>query len=795
MRKTLSKIAGLALGLSLAAGVGVFVGSKTVSESVHAGTPTNGTSYELVTSTDGLTAGANYIIATAKTGSAYLASTTSTNNYRPLTSSVTITDSKITFDGSTMLNLELGGSSGAWTLKTTNYAGTNGYLRTSASSSGSNYLYVNSSADSANYDKYQISFSSDAAVIKCNGSNTRWISFGNGDRISSYRNQNQSAIYLFKEAASTCTHNWVAGTVHAATCTEDGYTEYECSLCHLEKNDDLVPAFGHSFGEWEQVTAPSCLNAGEERRICSHDSSHVETRPIAALGHSYVNHICERCGAEEPNEDTVGYVFSEHYSTDTSVEEVPISINDYITVTFVKGGTETKYYANGTAVRWYGGGTFTFESSAGNITSITITYSRHDNSVSSDVGSYTDITGASGSATWVGDSSTVVFTQSGTTGQDRISQISVTYDLGNDPIVSYTITYIANAEDATGSMSPTSGATPHVAACSFTRDGYEFARWNTQADGEGDNYDVDTIVEEDLTLYAIWQEYVAPIEGDVSMEGVTSSSSVTVNSHPALKCGAGSTAGAMKLVLKKANINHIKVYVAGWKGDTTNNTVDVSISSGSVSPTSITLTEDTNITGSSTAFTLVNPETTYKFEFTVSGAAVNAEITLTAHAAKNNRFVVWGATDLFAESFANEFNSNLTCDATGEDGPSFTSGHDWTTMNSFYNGLDAEEKGRLHDATFTVSGSGSSTVVAATGDTVQSVAEAMARYDYILAKYGTSEYTNFIGRSVTKLAPARMIDGTISSSSSTIIIVVVALTSITSIGVLLVIKRRRSLVK
>ena len=393
MKKIISKIAGTLLGLSLAMGVSVISGGKTVSKSVQAATPSNGTSYELVTSTDGLTVGANYLIATAKTGSTYLASTTSTNNYRPLTSSVTITNNKISFDSSTMLNLELGGSSGAWTLKTTNYGGTNGYLRTSSSASGSNYLYVNSSADSGNYDKYQITFDSDAAVIQCNGSNTRWISFGNGDRISSYRNQNQAAIYLFKEAPSECTHNWVAGTVHSPTCEEQGYTEYTCSLCDEHKNDSYVDALGHDYGAWTQVTAPTCVTAGEERRVCSHDSSHIETRPIAALGHSYVDGICERCGAEQPNETTVGYVFSEHYSADTVIEGETIELDENISIVFTKreGGTDTKYYDSGTAVRWYGGGTFTVTSSAGKIQSIELTFlSKHDNAISADVGSYTD---------------------------------------------------------------------------------------------------------------------------------------------------------------------------------------------------------------------------------------------------------------------------------------------------------------------------------------------------------------------------------------------------------------------
>ena len=40
-------------------------------------------------------------------------------------------------------------------------------------------------------------------------------------------------------------HTWVKGEVVAATCTEDGYTNYACS-CGATKTDDVVPATGHA---------------------------------------------------------------------------------------------------------------------------------------------------------------------------------------------------------------------------------------------------------------------------------------------------------------------------------------------------------------------------------------------------------------------------------------------------------------------------------------------------------------------------------------------------------------------
>ena len=780
MRKIVSKIAGLALGLSLAAGVGLVVGGKKA-EHVHAAT-TLAASFECGADGAATHADGNSASTYSETDGSYTLSISNGNKFY-----TAARDAK---------------GNGCFKFGTSSAVGSMSFTAPSdvilvkiyvaGYKAGSAKISINSGTAQT---ISTLSNNGEYTAVEVDTSSSKSVAFSTAS--GGVRAMINTIEYYIDGGTPTCTHNWVAQSTKAATCTEGGYTEYECSKCGETKQDDVTAALGHNYGSWTEVTAATCLTAGEERRVCSRDSTHVETRPIAALGHSYVDGICERCGAEEPNEATASYIFSEHYSADTVVENETISLDDNIDILFVKreSGTDTKYYASGTAVRWYGGGTFTISSSAGNIQSIEITFlAKHDNAITADVGSYTDSSSASGTGSWVGDSDTVVFSQAGTSGHARISALSVTYDLGSDPVVTYTITYLANASDAQGSMSPTVSAAPQVAACNFTRDGYEFARWNTQADGEGDNYTVGTSVSEDLTLYAIWQEYIAPIEGNVSMEGVTSASAVTVNGHPALKCGAGSTAGAMKLVLNNSGISKIKVYVAGWKGDTSK-TINIETTGCTMTENSISVTEDSAITGSFTEFTLNGAETTYRFTFDISNATAGAEITLTAAQASKNRFVVWGATDLFAESFADEFSSNLTCDATGENGPSFTSGHDWTTMNSFYNGLDAEEKSRLHDATFTVSGSGSSTVVTATGDTVQSVAEAMARYDYILAKYGTSEYANFIGRTVTKMAPARMIGETISSSSSTIIIVVVALTSITSIGVLLVIKRRRSLVK
>ncbi len=78
----------------------------------------------------------------------------------------------------------------------------------------------------------------------------------------------------------------------------------------------------------------------------------------------------------------------------------------------------------------------------------------------------------------------------------------------------YTVTFDANATDAVGSMNPESVPTNEdwlVAGCGFTRTGYTFTGWNTEADGNGVTYEAGTTVpalavkDGEVALYAQWQ--------------------------------------------------------------------------------------------------------------------------------------------------------------------------------------------------------------------------------------------------------------------------------------------------
>lgn len=123
---------------------------------------------------------------------------------------------------------------------------------------------------------------------------------------------------------------------------------------------------------------------------------------------------------------TVTFTASKNgYSNPTVVEEV--KMGDYVTVDFNTGtnpnNNSPTYYSSGTAIRCYGGNTFTITSTAGNITEIVLTYGTGGNSneITTNVGTFT-------TNTWTGSSKSVKFTISGSTGNRRIAGISVTYE-------------------------------------------------------------------------------------------------------------------------------------------------------------------------------------------------------------------------------------------------------------------------------------------------------------------------------------------------------------------------------
>lgn len=150
------------------------------------------TDYQLVTSTSDLEAGANYVIGNAASGSARFMSTETNTNNRRQTDAITISDGKITATSSVLV-LELKGSTGAWKFLTKNYA-TNGYLSNANSGTNNNCLVGNTQRE------FTISFSSNAAVITAtSGSSRNILRYNSQSSCFACYGSGQAAVYLFKE--------------------------------------------------------------------------------------------------------------------------------------------------------------------------------------------------------------------------------------------------------------------------------------------------------------------------------------------------------------------------------------------------------------------------------------------------------------------------------------------------------------------------------------------------------------------------------------------------------------------
>ncbi len=111
-----------------------------------------------------------------------------------------------------------------------------------------------------------------------------------------------------------------------------------------------------------------------------------------------------------------------------------------------------------------------------------------------------------------------------------------------------------------------------------------------------------------------------------------------------------------------------------------------------------------------------------------------------------------------AETFASAFLSAITCDSTGASAPTFASGYSWSELSSQFSALDSTYQSTLQNADANESGT--------------TIEQAMARYDYIVAKYS---YDNFINRTISNSANRmNMLD----NSSAINILVVFGVTAV-----------------
>ena len=82
------------------------------------------------------------------------------------------------------------------------------------------------------------------------------------------------------------------GTVHGATCTEDGYTEYVCSLCEgvYRVYSETDKAKGHDWSKWKITEDATCAKVGEKEHTCQRGDCGVSETveiPVNPDNHEY----------------------------------------------------------------------------------------------------------------------------------------------------------------------------------------------------------------------------------------------------------------------------------------------------------------------------------------------------------------------------------------------------------------------------------------------------------------------------------------------------------------------------
>ena len=134
-----------------------------------------------------------------------------------------------------------------------------------------------------------------------------------GDNTELWYTDYNGVLQKIVHSKNLCKKSPKQNITQQPTCTEPGSADCTCDYEHTNGAarpscnriwTDKVPALGHDWDDWQVTTPATCTKEGVETRYCKHDHSHVETRPIPATGHHWVDkgdgtHTCPDCGATE----------------------------------------------------------------------------------------------------------------------------------------------------------------------------------------------------------------------------------------------------------------------------------------------------------------------------------------------------------------------------------------------------------------------------------------------------------------------------------------------------------------
>ena len=130
------------------------------------------------------------------------------------------------------------------------------------------------------------------------------------------------------------------------------------------------------------------------------------------------------------------------------------------------------------------------------------------------------------------------------------------------------------------------------------------------------------------------------------------------------------------------------------------------------------------------------------------------------------------SSGMTADGFSSLLLTEILCDSTGASAPTYKNVSGWNDLFAVYSQLNATEQLTLRNAAANESGT--------------TVEQAMARYDYIVAKYS---YNNFINRTISN--SANRMNGIIDNNSVVMITVVMGLLATTSFAAFYMLRKKK----
>lgn len=530
--------------------------------------------------------------------------------------------------------------------------------------------------------------------------------------------------------------------------------------------------------------------------VTTTDGSFTDTCTVSVSGGTGLLTVASTTIADYA--DTNSWVNGTKYST--------VQLDEVVTVSASPTSDKTntgKYYTSGEEWRFYQSesATITIEVPAGySLDSVTFTFNLANTGILTD-GSGNTIT--SGTATSIsGNSVTFSVSNSGsaTNGQVKFTAISVSYHLTGDPTI-HTNGVSLDQSSLTLDIGEETTLVATVTPSTATNKGVEW---------ESSDYEVvDVDITGKVTAIAAGTATITVTTED---GGYTDTCEVTVN-EPIVPTEYSLTSGspfingvAYKMYFTSNNARH---YFTGEVQSTYYGKTSTKKSEG----VDVYFEERDNYqnifmiyNGEKSYFytSKSNNHTNFKFDgesapnlpwtydsthktMLYNGGAIGGSSGYTTFAGENIAYYACFETEDSngAEAFSTVIQNSINCNSAGTSKPTFTN-LTWTNIKEIYNNLDGEQN---------TEGSSQYILKNANANPEGTIIEQfVARYDYIVGKYGTSEYEDFLSRNPVRIGNNRIMLLEMNNifDESNLIVIIVAALSIISIGVCVILKRRRN---